>query len=37
MIPAPSIELAALTPALIILGAGVLVLMLDLLPPRRSK
>ena len=37
MIPAPSIELGALTPALIVLAAGVLVLILDLLPPARSK
>jgi NADH-quinone oxidoreductase subunit N len=37
MIPAPPIELGALVPTLIILGAGVLVLILDLLPPRGSK
>jgi NADH-quinone oxidoreductase subunit N len=37
VIPAPPIELGALVPTLIILGAGVLVLVLDLLPPRQSK
>jgi NADH-quinone oxidoreductase subunit N len=37
MIPAPPIALGALVPTLIILGTGVLVLLLDLLPPRRSK
>src|SRR5438067_1053744 len=34
MIPAPPIALGALLPALIVFGAGVLVLLLDLLPPR---
>jgi NADH-quinone oxidoreductase subunit N len=37
MIPAPPIHLGALMPTLIVLGAGVLVLLLDLLPPRRTK
>jgi NADH-quinone oxidoreductase subunit N len=37
MIPAPSIDLGALVPTLIVLGTAVLVLILDLLPPRRSK
>ena len=37
MIPAPPIQLGALMPTLIVLAAGVLVLVLDLLPPRRSK
>jgi NADH-quinone oxidoreductase subunit N len=37
MIPAPPIELGALAPTLIVLGAGALVLVLDLLPPRRRK
>jgi NADH-quinone oxidoreductase subunit N len=37
MILAPPIQLGALMPTLIVLGAGVLVLLLDLLPPRRSK
>jgi NADH-quinone oxidoreductase subunit N len=37
MIPAPPIELGALTPTLIIFGAAILVLILDLLPPRQSK
>jgi NADH-quinone oxidoreductase subunit N len=37
VIPAPPIELGALAPTLVILGAGVLVLILDLLPPRGSK
>src|SRR5215510_8911712 len=34
MIPAPPIDLGALLPSLIVLGAGLLVLLLDLLPPR---
>ena len=34
MIPAPPIALGALLPALIVFGAGALVLLLDLLPPR---
>jgi NADH-quinone oxidoreductase subunit N len=37
MIPAPPIDLGALVPTLLILATGVLVLVLDLLPPRRSK
>jgi NADH-quinone oxidoreductase subunit N len=37
MIPAPAIAFDALTPVLIIAGAGVLVLLLDLLPPRHTK
>jgi NADH-quinone oxidoreductase subunit N len=37
MIPAPPIQWGALVPTLIVLGAGLLVLLLDLLPPRRSK
>jgi len=37
MIPAPPISLAVLAPALIVMGAGRLVLLLDLLPPRASK
>jgi NADH-quinone oxidoreductase subunit N len=37
MIPAPPIDLGALAPTLIVLGAGVLVLLLDLLPPRQTK
>jgi NADH-quinone oxidoreductase subunit N len=37
MIPAPSIDLGALLPTLIILGTAGLVLVLDLLPPRRTK
>ena len=37
MIPAPPISLAVLAPALIVMGAGCLVLLLDLLPPRASK
>jgi NADH-quinone oxidoreductase subunit N len=37
MIYAPPIQLGALLPTLIVLGASVLVLLLDLLPPRRSK
>jgi NADH-quinone oxidoreductase subunit N len=37
MIPAPPIELGALVPTLIVLGTGVLVLILDLVPPRQSK
>ena len=37
MIPAPPISLAVLAPALIVIGAGCLVLLLDLLPPRESK
>src|SRR5436309_2755022 len=34
MIPAPPVDLGALLPSLIVFGAGVLVLLLDLLPPR---
>jgi NADH-quinone oxidoreductase subunit N len=34
---APPVTISALLPALIVLGAGVLVLLLDLLPPRDSK
>jgi NADH-quinone oxidoreductase subunit N len=34
---APPVTISVLLPALIVLGAGVLVLMLDLLPPRESK
>jgi NADH-quinone oxidoreductase subunit N len=37
MILAPPIQLGALMPTLIVLVAGLLVLVLDLLPPRRSK
>jgi NADH-quinone oxidoreductase subunit N len=37
MIPAPPIDLGALVPTLLILATGALVLVLDLLPPRRSK
>ena len=37
MIPAPPISLAVLAPALIVIGTGCLVLLLDLLPPRESK
>jgi len=37
MIPAPPISLAVLAPTLIVMGAGCLVLLLDLLPPRASK
>ena len=37
MIPAPPIDLGALAPTLIVLGAGVVVLLLDLLPPRQTK
>jgi NADH-quinone oxidoreductase subunit N len=37
MILAPPIQLGALMPTLIVLAAAVLVLILDLLPPRRSK
>ena len=37
MIPAPPISLAVLAPALIVMGTGCLVLLLDLLPPRASK
>ena len=37
MIPAPPIELGALAPTLIVLGASLLILVLDLLPPRRTK
>src|SRR5438045_3046710 len=36
-IPAPPVSLAPLLPVVIVLGAAVLVLLLDLLPPRRSK
>src|SRR3989449_5725338 len=34
MIPAPPVALGALLPALIVFGTGVLVLLLDLVPPR---
>ena len=34
MIPPPPVDLGALLPALIVFGTGVLVLLLDLLPPR---
>jgi NADH-quinone oxidoreductase subunit N len=37
MIPPPPIDLGALAPTLIVLAAGALVLVLDLLPPRRTK
>ena len=36
-IPAPPVSLAPLLPVLIVVGTGVLVLLLDLLPPRRAK
>jgi NADH-quinone oxidoreductase subunit N len=37
MIPAPEVALGALLPVLVILVTGALVLLLDLLPPRRRK
>jgi NADH-quinone oxidoreductase subunit N len=37
MIPAPPVNLSALLPALIVMGTAGLVLLLDLLPPRRTK
>jgi NADH-quinone oxidoreductase subunit N len=37
MIFAPPIQFGALLPTLIVLGAGALVLLLDLVPPRRTK
>ena len=37
MIPAPPITLAPLAPTLVLLAAAVLVLLFDLLPPRRDK
>jgi NADH-quinone oxidoreductase subunit N len=37
MIPAPPVAIGALLPTLIVFGAGCIVLLLDLLPPRRSK
>jgi NADH-quinone oxidoreductase subunit N len=37
MIGAPPVNLGALAPTLVLLGAAVLVLMLDLLPPRNDK
>jgi len=37
VIPAPPISLAVLAPALIVIGTGCLVLLLDLVPPRESK
>ena len=37
MIFAPPIQFGALLPTLIVLGAGVVVLLLDLVPPRRTK
>jgi NADH-quinone oxidoreductase subunit N len=36
-IPIPAVALGVLAPALIVLAAGALVLLLDLLPPRESK
>jgi NADH-quinone oxidoreductase subunit N len=36
-IPAPPVLLSALTPVLVILAAGALVLLLDLVPPRDTK
>jgi len=36
-IAAPPVQLAALWPALVLMGAGGLILVLDLLPPRPSK
>ena len=35
--PFPQVTISVLLPALIVLGAGGLVLLLDLLPPRDSK
>jgi NADH-quinone oxidoreductase subunit N len=37
MISAPEVQYGALLPTLIVLAVGVLVLLLDLVPPRRSK
>jgi NADH-quinone oxidoreductase subunit N len=37
MIPAPAVNIAALAPTLVLLGAAALVLLLDLLPPRHDK
>ena len=37
MIAAPPVNLAVLAPTLVLLGAAVLVLLLDLLPPHRDK
>jgi NADH-quinone oxidoreductase subunit N len=37
MIPAPAVALGAVAPALIVFAAGLLVLLLDLVPPRASK
>jgi len=37
MIAAPPVNLGALAPTLVLLGAALLVLMLDLLPPRQDK
>jgi NADH-quinone oxidoreductase subunit N len=37
MIPAPPVNLSALAPTLVILGTAVLVLLLDLFPPREDK
>jgi NADH-quinone oxidoreductase subunit N len=37
MIPAPPVNVGALAPTLVILGAAVLVLLLDLFPPREDK
>jgi NADH-quinone oxidoreductase subunit N len=37
VISAPPVNLAALAPTLVLLGAAVLVLLLDLLPPREDK
>jgi len=37
MIPAPAVNFAALAPTLVLLGAAVLVLLLDLFPPRQDK
>ncbi len=37
MIPAPAVNMGVLAPTLVLLGAAILVLMLDLLPPRNDK
>jgi NADH-quinone oxidoreductase subunit N len=37
MIAAPSVNLSALAPVLVLIGTAVLVLMLDMLPPRHDK
>jgi NADH-quinone oxidoreductase subunit N len=36
-VPAPGVALAALLPVLLVLAAGAIVLVLDVLPPRQSK